>query len=152
MNVNDLSNDGTATETHAHTLPPGAGPANVGNDVVLGPLRVGFAASGSTNRVQAGASYYGVMELTGNVWEWVVGFNSNVSGFTGLHGNGELTTSLNPPAGRFDVPGWPAPSNPVIRGGSWADTPPGLLTVSSRTFVSEGRYSITGGRGVRRVY
>ncbi|MEN3040056.1 MAG: hypothetical protein ABDH66_00755, partial [Bacteroidia bacterium] len=26
VNVNTLSNDGTPTETHAHALPPGAGP------------------------------------------------------------------------------------------------------------------------------
>ena len=35
-----------------------------------GPLRVGIFAANSLNtgRITAGASYYGIMELSGNLW------------------------------------------------------------------------------------
>lgn len=36
---------------------------------ISGPLRVGIFASGSSTRIGSGASYYGIMELSGNLWE-----------------------------------------------------------------------------------
>jgi formylglycine-generating enzyme required for sulfatase activity len=60
---------------------------------INGPVRVGiFAANASnTGRVTSGASYYGIMELSGNLRERAVTIG-NVAGrsFTGLHGNGTL--------------------------------------------------------------
>ncbi len=44
----------------------------VNGDASKGPLRVGIFAAGSTTRAGAGAGYYGVMELTGNMQEFVV--------------------------------------------------------------------------------
>jgi hypothetical protein len=68
-------------------------------------MRCGIFAASSTNhtRQEAGASYYGVMELSGNTVEPEVHVGS-VAGrsFTGLHGNGELNT-----AGDADVDRWP---------------------------------------------
>ncbi|MEO9850024.1 MAG: SUMF1/EgtB/PvdO family nonheme iron enzyme [Reichenbachiella sp.] len=99
-----LTNSGGESE-----LPnsPGVG-ATAGNAVYstthsTGPLRVGIFATASSTRVIAGASYYGVMELTGNVWEDAVGLGS-VAGrsYTGLHGNGSLNAS-----GHADVDYWP---------------------------------------------
>jgi formylglycine-generating enzyme required for sulfatase activity len=61
-----------------------------------GPVRVGiFAANGSNNgRVSAGASYWGIMELSGNLWERCVTIeNATGYAFTGSHGDGVLTSS-----------------------------------------------------------
>ncbi|MCX6249983.1 MAG: SUMF1/EgtB/PvdO family nonheme iron enzyme [Bacteroidetes bacterium] len=68
-------------------------------------VRCGIFAASSTNhtRQETGASYYGVMELSGNLIESIVHIGS-VAGrsFTGVHGNGELNT-----AGDADVDFWP---------------------------------------------
>ncbi len=53
--------------------------------------RVGIFATETSNRVQSGASYYGVMELSGNVGEFVVSSaNSWERQVTGIHGDGSL--------------------------------------------------------------
>ena len=62
--------------------------------VLDGPLRVGaFAANGaSTGRFTAGAGAPGIMELSGNVNEFVVDlFNFGVD-YTGTHGDGTLNS------------------------------------------------------------
>jgi len=68
-----------------------------------GPLRVGVFATASSTRVISGATYYGIMEMTGNVWENAVSLGS-IAGraFTGLHGDGSLNTN-----GQADVDYWP---------------------------------------------
>jgi hypothetical protein len=44
--------------------------SNFNHDVdTYGPLRCGFAATPFTNKIQAGASYYGIMEMAGNLTE-----------------------------------------------------------------------------------
>jgi formylglycine-generating enzyme required for sulfatase activity len=52
-------------------------PLNIGADGLYkpsgSPMRTGATATASTNRVQAGASYFGAMDLTGNVAELVIG-------------------------------------------------------------------------------
>ncbi len=61
-----------------------------------GPLRCGIFADNTSNngRVTAGASYYGVMELSGNLQERVVHVGSTTSrAFQGSHGDGELDAS-----------------------------------------------------------
>jgi formylglycine-generating enzyme required for sulfatase activity len=72
---------------------------------INGPVRVGiFAANASnTGRVTSGASYYGIMELSGNLRERAVTIG-NVPGrsFTGLHGNGTLYRD-----GSANVDFWP---------------------------------------------
>ncbi len=155
VDANALQFDGTPQETHNVSIPLGSGIANYGNNGVIGPVRVGFAARAGTTREQAGASYYGVMELSGNVWERVITFaRMNVSSFSGRHGDGEITTTLTPPAGRFNVPGWPTTINAIgLRGGSWGNAA-GDLRVSDRRVVTDqtGRHVHIGGRGLRRVY
>jgi len=109
-----LVNDGTATEGVTET---GNGLYSY-NSGVAGPLRVGFAATASTTREQAGASYYGVMELSGNLWERAVTVgNSDGRLFTGLHGDGALDSS-----GNANVTYWPSVSTASgsgFRGGTW---------------------------------
>jgi len=70
-----------------------------------GPLRAGiFAASGDGSREQSGASFYGVMELSGNVIERVISIGSRKGrSFAGTHGDGEL----NVLQGDSNVETWP---------------------------------------------
>jgi formylglycine-generating enzyme required for sulfatase activity len=86
---------------------------------------VGAFASASSLRGTAGASFYGIMELNGNLWEQVVTIgNSDGRNFTPVHGNGELTS-----AGHADVSAWPGyvtsantgATGSGRRGGSWED-------------------------------
>jgi len=67
------------------------------------PLRVGiFADATGNNRTNSGASYYGVMDLTGNLSEQMVCITSSTGrSFTGNHGNGTIASS-----GSHDVSGW----------------------------------------------
>lgn len=158
--ANTLVSDGTATENSSSAITAGSGLANYGNTNVLGPIRCGFAAKPGTNRLQAGAGYYGVMELSGNVWEWVI-TTGNASGvaFGGNLGNGEI--SLSPTPGFADVTSWPSPQAAIsggatavgagIRGGSW-QTPAANLRISDRanaSYSTNSRNVTVGGRGVR---
>jgi len=126
----NLSNVGANNEGIATNYSTGAGNANwhrtnSGYYDLLGPMRVGIFAANSSNsgRVTAGASYYGIMELSGNLWERPVTIgNVTGRGFTGLHGNGAL--SIN---GYANVTAWPGLSSEEVtgaigagfRGGSW---------------------------------
>jgi len=70
-----------------------------------GPLRVGISAgtSGNTGRITSGASYYGIMEMSGNLLERPVSVG-NVAGrsYTGIHGDGALHAN-----GAATVDYWP---------------------------------------------
>ncbi|MFZ1692105.1 MAG: SUMF1/EgtB/PvdO family nonheme iron enzyme [Flavobacteriales bacterium] len=117
-----------------------------------GPVRVGaFAANaGNTGRVTSGASYYGIMELGGNVAERAVtlghpggrGYNG------GSHGNGELATN-----GTADPNTWSSATTATgFRGGDWTINAAGRLQAADRGLVNwarTGRYAESGGRGVR---
>ena len=125
-----------------------------GNLVVLGsapdgPVRVGIFATAASSRVSAGASYWGIMELSGNVWERPVTIgHATGRAFTGLHGNGLLTSG-----GDADVTAWPntTATGAGLRGGNWA-TASTSLRVSDRgntAFVYAVRASHSGWRAVR---
>jgi len=69
-------------------------------------MRCGYAATASTNRPRAGAAYYGVMDMSGNVHEPYVSFfadPANSNNFDGSTGDGELDAT-----GFQNVTGWPA--------------------------------------------
>jgi formylglycine-generating enzyme required for sulfatase activity len=129
---------------------------NAGANVCLtgttGPLRVGIFAGTNTTRAQAGATFYGAMEYSGNIYERAISL-SIAEGrlFTGIHGDGTISAT-----GLADVLNWPANTtgNGVgIKGGAWIDVFPANLGVSERQFMlvtaHSGRLRITGGRGVR---
>jgi formylglycine-generating enzyme required for sulfatase activity len=101
----------------------------IGGDGGFGPLRCGIFAKNSTTREMAGASYYGIMELSGNAAELIMSFNNATRrAFTGLHGDGELTA-----AGDYDVNSWSALGDlPQDRGGNYSFGG-WYLTVSFRT-------------------
>ena len=117
--------------------------------------RVGIFAGNSGNRVGAGATLYGVMEMTGNLLERVItlsndGLVDHGRKFDGSHGNGDLDNF-----GFANVPNWineVGSEGVTFRGGSWK-SPVNQLPVSYRSgFKSLGfpdRYSHYGFRCVR---
>jgi len=117
------------------------------NNFSAGPARTGIFARGSSDRTTSGSGYYGVMDLSGNLWEQVVPIsNTNARGYTGVAGNGELNAD-----GNADVASWLAAADAGVRGGSWT-TASSTLRVSDRSSISSGgsaRNNNYGGRGVR---
>ncbi|MBS1589729.1 MAG: SUMF1/EgtB/PvdO family nonheme iron enzyme [Bacteroidetes bacterium] len=112
------------------------------------PMRCGAWARDTTvTREQAGASYYGVLELSGNVAEYCVTVgNTYGRAFTGLHGDGNLDNN-----GNHNVTNWDG-SAIGVRGGSYGDAYNQLM-VSDRYYansINNGTRSVScGGRGVR---
>lgn len=81
-----------------------------------GPARVGFTATASTSRVQAGAGYYGNMNLDGNVSEQTVTVgNTTGRSFEGSHGDGTLTTTSSY-EGNATNTDWPGIDGTAARG------------------------------------
>jgi len=138
--------------------------ANIASNVNLsgvGPIRCGAFATSSTTRTQAGASYYGVMELSGNLWKTLIVIgNETGRSFEGTHGDGELTTTTSY-EGNATNTDWPGIDSTTargvtgytgsgIRGGNWKD---GAVynRVSDRAFSGHalGRREHSGGRCVR---
>ncbi|MCK9211026.1 MAG: SUMF1/EgtB/PvdO family nonheme iron enzyme [Ignavibacteriaceae bacterium] len=118
---------------------------------IKGPIRAGIFAgtTGNTGRITAGATYYGIMEMSGNVFERPVTVG-NATGrlFTGIHGNGAINA-----IGDADATTWPGTDAIGVgfRGGVWNFG-------YSRLHVSDRYDAVTiqatngvgsGGRGVR---
>ncbi len=122
---------------------------------VQGPMRQGVFATNNSDRLKSGASFYGIMELSGNVVERTVTVGSEAGReFTGLHGNGTIGID-----GNATQIYWPGAVNGVVtgadgigfRGGDWF-TGGFNLNISDRTdavTVSPIRSFNYGGRGVR---
>lgn len=160
-NANLVLFDGTVFET-VSDIPSGEyGIANFGTVVasegwgLRGPLRSGFGASNSTNRLSAGASYFGVMELSGNVWEMVVAANGD-----GLVFNADLGDGILDADGNANVSNWgnvQAASQMIYRGGGWGSIITDVggwrdLSVSDRYYSHikpSSRRNSSGGRGGR---
>jgi len=145
--ANNITNGGANNET---TNTPNA------NAVYLflsGPMRTGVFATGSTTRAQAGATYYGIMEMSGNLWERPVTIGSATGrDFTGVHGNGTLST-----AGYADIStchGFittevTTATGSGLRGGSFTDN---YMNISNRELGSlewSDRFQNDGFRAVR---
>jgi len=154
-----LNNNGQNTEAVAgnYSITDGNASYNTTDGSTDGPLRVGiFAANtGSTGMVTAGASFWGIMELNGNLSEHVVTVG-NASGrtYTGMHGNGILSAN-----GYANVTAWPGLDGDEVtgadgsgfRGGDW-NSNSSKLRVSDRNsaaFTSTERANNFGFRAVR---
>jgi formylglycine-generating enzyme required for sulfatase activity len=150
-----ISNSGANNEVASNA---GANAVFFNNASVQGPLRVGSFATASSTREQAGASYYGIMELSGNLWERTVSVGNAIGrNFTApIHGNGLLTSD-----GFCDISTWPGfvtdkvsdATGAGFRGGLWMETYFDLR-VSSRRFASlfnSARNNRSGFRAVRSV-
>lgn len=157
-----ISNAGTINETASN----GGNCAYGNNANVQGPLRSGFASTASsTPRESAGASYYGIMELSGNLWERPVSVMGSRTGttlsiFTGLNGNGSLSTN-----GNANVDYWPGNNGTGgadgevtgavggfgFRGGAWSAGAPSVQVSDrySAAFTVTPRGSGIGGRFAR---
>jgi formylglycine-generating enzyme required for sulfatase activity len=150
VDANTILNDGTAAEGVAETGTSTAGLGSHGYAGAQGPLRCGFGAHASSDRLQAGAGYYGHMELSGNLWEFCVTTKSAGLGFGGQHGDGQLSV-----AGDANEPHWPDATGVGYKGGGWnSGVIPGFrdLAVSDRFYIglrSDIRRNTAGGRGAR---
>jgi formylglycine-generating enzyme required for sulfatase activity len=132
-----------------------------------GPLRQGIFASNILNqgndrerRIKSGATYYGIMEMTGNLNEQTI--NLEYRNFKNQHGDGMLTFS-----GNANVSSWPGNSNGeivlnsnkeiIFKGGGWDGGPTRVSDRSNRftdsRFGGFVRYSggPAGVRGVRSL-
>jgi formylglycine-generating enzyme required for sulfatase activity len=148
-----LTNAGANNETSNNTN------NNVANNQenIFGPVRVGSFAGAATTRAQAGATYYGIMDMSGNLWETTVTIgNATGRSFTGLHGSGSLNAG-----GNANTASWPGIVSGALtgatgsgfRGGSWDDIETSL-PVSDRqiaVFAQTSRNGSFGIRGVRRA-
>jgi len=154
---------GTALET------PNQGNCNYSSCTPDGPYRVGSYADSTSTRQNSGASYYGVMDLSGSLWERPVTVGNGTSGtviggraFTGSHGDGVLTT-LTSYQGNATNPDWPGydttyPTRGVFgavgsgfRGGNWLDGA-AYARASDRRYAAStnpGRHYYSGGRLAR---
>jgi formylglycine-generating enzyme required for sulfatase activity len=121
-----LTGSGTSNEMISN---PGVNKGNASysstDGSIDGPLRCGiFAASAvAKTRQETGGSYYGMMEMSGNLWERAVTLgNSTGRSFTGVHGNGILSGN-----GFANQSYWPGSSAGIVqgatgsgfRGGDW---------------------------------
>ena len=75
-----------------------------------GAYRVGAFAKSNSSRQSSGASYWGIMELTGNVYENTVSVATGRS-FTGTHGDGKLSSN-----GYANAATWPGLSSGEVTG------------------------------------
>ncbi|MEM7037863.1 MAG: SUMF1/EgtB/PvdO family nonheme iron enzyme, partial [Bacteroidota bacterium] len=150
VDANTLMLDGTSREVAVDKLTENTGLASHGYDGPQGPLRCGFAADAGTNRVSAGAGYFGAMELSGNLWELCVTVNAAGLAFTGALGDGELSAD-----GEANASDWPGSEGAGFRGGAWnSGIQPTFrdLAVSDRFYAGLPpviRRNTAGGRGVR---
>lgn len=141
-----INNPGANNETASN---PEAN-VSAGNQAgVPGPMRVGNFGQGVNSREATGAAYYGIMEMSGNVWERVITVgNPQGRAFTDVNGDGTLDVD-----GNANQPTWPNASatGAGFRGGNWHGSY-SYCRISDRRFASEAyssRQNHHGGRGVR---
>jgi len=142
-----ISNPGANNEVSSNS----SANCNYGQGGTAGPLRVGVFATSENSREKSGATYYGIMEMTGNLWERVISIgNSTGRSYTGIHGDGSLDSN-----GNANVTNWPgadAIGGGLRGGGVLSPTAEGLI-LSSRiygAYVNSDNNNV-GGRGVRKA-
>jgi len=113
-----------------------------------GPYRCGIYATANSTREQAGSTYWGIMEMSGNLFERTVTIgNAEGRAFTGSHGDGELSS------GNATNPDWPGADavGSGMRGGNWNLGAATRLRVSMRLSAADGHSSRNRGCGWRGV-
>jgi formylglycine-generating enzyme required for sulfatase activity len=123
--------------------------ANVGA-FQSGPMRNGAFATAGSGREQAGAGYYGAMELGGNLWERCISL-ATLTGrnYAGGHGNGKLDVN----GGTSLFPDWPGSADGYILRGSAYTFTIAEMELSNRSAGSANtlRNGPLGGRGGRSI-
>ena len=154
LEYGSATNEGIASN---YSTSAGNASYDITDGSIDGPLRVGIFAANANNsgRITAGASYYGIMELSGNLWERAVTVgNATGRAFTGLHGNGALSTN-----GHANETAWPGLTSGEVtgatgsgfRGGAWRFNAT-FMRVSDRNLAANPntlRYNSFGFRAVR---
>ena len=116
---------------------------------VLGTVRCGIFATATSGRPASGASYWGIMEMSGSLWERAVTVgNTTGRAFTGTVGDGTLDANGDANTG------WPSSGGIGSRGDSWNINVTTGLRVSDRNYESSGgatRSSSYGFRAVRQA-
>lgn len=124
---------------------------NANDGTLTGPKRCGILAASAVNktREETGGSYYGIMELSGNLYERCITVGtSRGRTFSGIHGNGIINSS-----GAGTVINWPFDDGDGLsyRGASHINGPQ-FLRVSDRQDGANGfpgNNNRIGFRGVR---
>lgn len=165
--IGGITNSGASNEYVSNPSTSTNGNA-IYNGTSTNPLRCGIFATGTTTRTTAGATYFGIMEMSGNLDENCVSIG-NVAGrsYTANHGDGFLTSG-----GYANVNYWPGvkgatynynigiPNSTFTVGGTGAIYVAGLgarggsiitsfqyLTISQRVTIN----GYSGGNGCRGV-
>ncbi len=122
------------------------------NSGTSGPLRVGAFSTHNRSHVSkrssTGAGYWGIMELSGNLWERPISVGRRQGReFSGLHGDGSLDEY-----GRAVVKDWPGPDavGSGFRGGGWLSLEMDLH-ISDRNVAVKSSTSGGSDRGFRGV-
>ncbi len=142
-----LNNSGANNEA------PNQGNLNYASSVPRGPYRVGSFAGAATTRHTSGASYFGVMDLSGNLWKRPVSVGGSTGrSFDGMHGDGSLSVN-----GNATVSTWPGYSGSEVtgatagsgfRGGAW-NSGATYARVSDRYYASNDNTSRSRDYGAR---
>jgi formylglycine-generating enzyme required for sulfatase activity len=145
-----------------------------GGDGGSGPLRSGIFATSTTGEITAGATYYGILDMAGNVREYVVQMNWTATNdtFQRVLGDGVLVSVQGQNGGNIGDANqqyWPNPNgtpaagitnnNYGNKGGDWsiAGTSYNYMQTSDRqlcnysgtSYLNVSRTGYSGGRGVR---
>lgn len=145
--------DGTETNTTAVA----SGAANYGDKYIQtnsvnagkGPIRAGLFATAASTRITSGATFWGIMEMSGNLYEQVVTVGHNTGRlFTGASGDGTLDSN-----GYAHYGFWPNATavGAGFRGGDWIYLS-GNARISDRNLAARAnpvRYNSFGFRAVR---
>lgn len=122
----------------------------------IGPVTAGLFENAAPNpdlteRERTGASYYGIMELCGNVWENIVTVGrEDGRNYVPKHGSGELTED-----GYHNMACWPDPKTAAgagVRGGVFVSPSPGYLHMALRVFGSHTKNDKRYHGGIRVGY
>jgi formylglycine-generating enzyme required for sulfatase activity len=155
-----VANEGKADERIAGNYSTGGGNANYdftmpafhggatrgGVSAVPGsPMRVGIFATPDSGRIASGASYWGILDLSGNVREQVVTVgHPRGRAFAGTHGAGTLEVPADWPEAKYsrgagEQSGKDDAVGSGLRGGFFGDMPFSLRTSDRSRAVLRGR-------------
>ena len=114
-------------------------------------MRCGALATSTSTRTSSGATFYGIMEMSGNAAELTIIAEGTGRTYTGLHGDGALSVTAE-----ANTANWTTNAtnqfNVLFRGGDFFGSS-ALLQVSARNgtnvFDNGAANTFLGGRGVR---